>query len=339
MAVQLNASSRRFRHGFTLVELLVVIGIIALLIAILLPSLNRAREAGRRVQCLSNLRSLGQATMMFATENKGFLPTGAGGSPAIISPNGSGTISPTPAEAEAAQSYDWIAWRRAIDPIDGRPATDVMNLNITHSGLAKYMGAKLKQTTPAAANSAAPSLESVFRCPSDNLEQRPKNSIDRNGGRGLYRYSYSMNQLLHLATGKFQPANALWRAPTAQPASYSGVSSRLWGRYNGKLSGIKNPSSIILLVCEDENTIDDGSFVPNPYNWNNPINAVASRHERRTRVKGPNNQFGANDPNEDARGNVAFADGHAEFFSRVDALRGKHTGAAYPDPTTPPFGP
>lgn len=60
--------------GFTLVELLVVIGIIALLISILLPSLNKARMAAKEVACMSNLRQLGLSFHMYAMNNHGTLP-------------------------------------------------------------------------------------------------------------------------------------------------------------------------------------------------------------------------------------------------------------------------
>lgn len=86
------------RCGFTLVELLVVIGIIALLISILLPSLARAREAGQRTKCLSNMRNIVTAFVMYTNVSKGQFPRPAGG---------------------GATKEDWIYWENTVArPVD-----------------------------------------------------------------------------------------------------------------------------------------------------------------------------------------------------------------------------
>lgn len=83
-------------RGFTLVELLVVIGIIALLMSILLPALGRARENAKQVKCLSNLRQLGLAFTMYVNNNRGFFPR----------------------PAAPVQPEDWIYWQQPSRALD-----------------------------------------------------------------------------------------------------------------------------------------------------------------------------------------------------------------------------
>jgi len=68
----MKQSLRRSNHGFTLIEVLVVVGIIALLVAVLVPTLSAARNRARTIVCASNIRNVGTGTYYYAEANKGF---------------------------------------------------------------------------------------------------------------------------------------------------------------------------------------------------------------------------------------------------------------------------
>src|SRR3954462_2641419 len=95
-------------RGFTVIELLVVIGIIGVLLAILLPTLEKVRHRGYIDACASNLRQLGQAIAMYSNENHGNYPrTSYVPGAAVVA--GTGTISPVPFAANGPSANDVTA--------------------------------------------------------------------------------------------------------------------------------------------------------------------------------------------------------------------------------------
>ena len=142
------------RTGFTLVELLVVIGIIALLIAILIPALSRARSAALVVKCLAVERAMGQAAQLHANEHKGYMPI------AGIQPRQAMGVICTPEGLRDAARQKYMYYRNS-DYMFPVPLT---------VALGYYMGApvKLGDESDIRAAIASDFVQRLFVCPAQD---------------------------------------------------------------------------------------------------------------------------------------------------------------------------
>jgi prepilin-type processing-associated H-X9-DG protein len=147
----------RSRQAFTLVELLVVVGIIVLLIALLLPVLGQAREAANRAKCLATLRSMAQAAYQHAAEHGGYMPVAGAQSPVRLGafPTSVGLLDPS--------RRKYMYYR------DGYTSQEVWRPVALPAALGHYMGVQdvFTQLGPQPALEAD-SVRRLFTCPSQD---------------------------------------------------------------------------------------------------------------------------------------------------------------------------
>jgi prepilin-type N-terminal cleavage/methylation domain-containing protein len=261
MAPVLNriVAARRRCFGFTLVELLVVIGIIALLISILLPTLSKARESAKISQCLSNQRQIAIAVIAYTNDNKGYFPSSA------LNPH---------------RDDDWIFWQRAF------------RNRIGEGGIGPYLR-------------LSPTNYKMMVCPSDDPDLRTRIPNDP------YIFSYELNWMTTSSSN----------APKIYP----------------KMNFVVTPSDKVLIIEEDERTVDDGNCsIWLPLGAWQYVNLLAIHHDRNKR-KVPDNPTDSNPvPNGDGKGCVAYCDGHAEYTTRREVHSKLHS---LPNPADYPNDP
>jgi prepilin-type N-terminal cleavage/methylation domain-containing protein/prepilin-type processing-associated H-X9-DG protein len=152
-------ASRGRKCAFTLVELLVVIAIIGILVALLLPAIQAAREAARKIQCANNIKQLGLATMNFISAKKAF-PVGLQGPSALH---------------VGVAAYEGPVWTNLF--VEVLPYIEQANLQSAFDKTVPTGNAVSKNTIgPGNTTSIASQIVVNFRCPSSQVP--PQNNID-----------------------------------------------------------------------------------------------------------------------------------------------------------------
>jgi prepilin-type N-terminal cleavage/methylation domain-containing protein/prepilin-type processing-associated H-X9-DG protein len=298
----------RFRHrAFTLVELLVVIGIIALLISILLPALSKARENANQVKCSANQRQILQGMMLHANEHKGYMPMAG----LLISP-------PSPSNVADVRKlkYEYI----------GTEATG-FEVCSTEAAVGKFLGQDMNFTSKATISTdmTKGTVRKLFVCPSDKDGGRFGKTVN-NGGSGWSSYAFNEGPLG-------------WSDPVGGAYHDNNVPDHV--RLRGNTARFPHSARLMLLAdAAPRNGINDMT-TENGDAWqlfnDREVNATMGDWWRATQVPPlPSKALGSDitllDQNRH-RGRivVAFADGHVENMKMSPDLDKVSTTVDFPN--------